>query len=64
MNRARVFRLPDIVPCMPVASQAVNRITRFRRGSQSSSVHAKVQSPCKSAGNSIVANDDNYALAA
>ena len=38
--------------------------TWFRRGSQSSSVHAKVQSPCKSAGNSIVANDDSYALAA
>jgi predicted ferric reductase len=36
----------------------------FRRRLRSSAVHAEVQSPRKSAGNHIVANDDNYALAA
>jgi len=39
-------------------------VTWFRRGSQSSAGHTEVQSPRKSAGNAIVANDDRYALAA
>jgi hypothetical protein len=48
-----------------VATDARNQgPTRFRRGLQSSAGHTEVQSPRKSAGKKIVANDESYALAA
>ena len=51
-------------PLIPDSGITKPGATWFRRGYQSSTGHAKVQSPCKSAGNTTNANDERFALAA